>query len=115
MSDLTCFKWFRRHKPWKICQFHLFVKAIIRKIIPPINSPNPSNKQTVLSGCPMFVVQANSSKSKPKMIAPIENSILFFRVKVLWCCFQFYVFIFRNNSQCPDSYNIKFLFFKIEI
>lgn len=63
------------------------------------NNPNPSNKASVLIGCPNLVVQANALKSQPKMIAPTENSIFFFLVNVLVYCFKINVFMFRNNFK----------------
>jgi len=55
-----------------------FVKVKIKKISPAKNSAKPSNKQIVLTGCPIVVVQANAFISQPKMIAPTEVTILVF-------------------------------------
>ena len=50
----------------------------MRNISPPNININPNNKENVLRGCPIFVVQAKAFRSQPEMIAVIENSILVF-------------------------------------
>ena len=64
------------------CVFYLLFRFIIKNIIPKKNIPNPINKQIVLIGCPIFVVNAKPLRRNPIIIEELEIIILLFFVNI---------------------------------